>query len=87
MYVVVTCAITLDLSYFVGAVISIPFFPWWPERMSNALVRLLALSLPSLGWVSSALFVSSSLVFYPALPLNGWQLLDILFTPSSLTTA
>ena len=46
-YVVVTCAIILELCYYAGPVTSFLFFPWWSGRESNALARLLTLRLPS----------------------------------------
>ena len=66
-YVVVTCAIILELCYYAGAVTSFLFFPWWSGRKSNALARLLTLRLPSLGWVSSEPFSLSLTVLrlYP----------------------
>ena len=80
-YVLMTCAITLDLCYYALAVCVLS---------SSGLLKLRLLSL---GWVSSEtiLFllnrVPLSLIFYPVLPLKGWQLLYILFTHSSLTIA
>ena len=37
-------------------------FQWWPERVSNALVGLLTLRLPSLGWVLTRLLRHSYLI-------------------------
>ena len=66
-YVVVTCAIVLELYYYAVAVTSFLLLPSWPGRMSNALARLLTLRLPSLGWVSSEPFILSLTVLrlYP----------------------
>ena len=57
-----------------SAVISyvfLPALPWQPERVSNALVGLLTLRLPSLGWVFLASFLRLRFPFYlgPLSPL------------------
>ena len=49
------------------------FSRWLSERVSNALVRLLTLRLPSPGWVSMLLFSFLSAILIVVLPPKGWQ--------------
>ena len=49
------------------------FSRWLPERVSNALVGLLTLRLPSPGWVSMLLFSFLSAILIVAMPPKGWQ--------------
>ena len=53
---VYVCYLFLAFSAVISCVF-LPALPWEPERVSNALVGLLTLGLPSLGWV----FLASSL--------------------------
>ena len=49
------------------------FSRWLPGRVSNALVGLLTLRLPSHGWVSILLFNFLPAILIVGLPPKGWQ--------------
>ena len=87
-FVLVAC-----LPKFPAPIFRFSLLPWWPERVSCALVGLLTLRLPSLGWGCLAYPLHLKFVLFSSdlhsqfaflLPLKGWQPLNVLLMSSFL---
>ena len=67
------CTVRYTLFHAFSSSLISKFSRWLPGRVSNALVGLLTLRLPSHGWVSILLFNFLSVILIVGLPPKGWH--------------